>query len=87
MQPVVVFVPHNRLDTISASQFIAQHRAAFDPHLLIGDVAEFDGVDWVKFNYREKVGDNICHPSPYGYLTIAEYIAELLRKNHAWPAP
>jgi hypothetical protein len=86
VQPVVVFVPRNQLDTASASKFIAQHRREIDPRLLIGDVAEYAAVDWTAFNYREKDSDNTCHPSPYGYRTIAAYIAELLRRNRVWPA-
>lgn len=85
VQPVVVFVPRNRLDTSSASRFIAQHRADIDSRLLVGDVAELPGVDWIKFNTQEAGGDNICHPSVYGYQTIAEYIAQFLRNNQAWP--
>jgi len=87
VQPVVVFVPRNRLDTASASKFIFQHRGELDSQLVLGDVAEFAGIDWTAFNYQEKSGDNICHPSPYGQRTIAAYIAELLRKNDVWPAP
>lgn len=86
LQPVTIFVPRNRLDTSSASTFIAQNRPAIDARLLLGDVAEFPGVDWIKFNTQEAGGDNICHPSPYGYQTIAEYVAAFLRKNQAWPA-
>ncbi|MEZ5504166.1 MAG: hypothetical protein R3E50_16475 [Halioglobus sp.] len=85
VQPVVIFVPRNRLDTSSASKFIEQHRAELDAGLIIGDVAEYEGVDWVKFNLQEKTGNNICHPSPYGYQTIAEYIAQLLREQGVWP--
>jgi len=85
VQPVVIFGPRNRLDTSSASGFIAQHRADIDSSLLLGDVGEFPGVDWVKFNTQEEGGNNICHPSVYGYQTIADYIAEFLRKNQAWP--
>jgi hypothetical protein len=87
VQPVVIFIPRNRLDTSSASTFIMQHRAAIDARLLIGDVGTFEGVDWMKFNTQEKDGDNICHPSRYGYQTIAEYIAGFLRSNQAWPTP
>lgn len=85
VQPVVIFVPRNRLDTSSASAFIAQHRTAIDARLLLGDVAESPDVDWVKFNSLEEGGDNICHPSAYGYQTIAEYIAEFMRRNNIWP--
>lgn len=87
VQPVVIFVPRNRLDTLSASKFIEQHRQEIDARLRIGDVAEFPGVDWVKFNSVEAGGDNICHPSRYGYQTIADYIAEFMRKNNVWPPP
>jgi hypothetical protein len=87
VQPVAIFVPRNRLDTSSASAFIAQNRAAIDARLLLGDVAKFPGVDWVKFNTQEKNSDNICHPSVYGYQTIADYIAGFMRDNRIWPAP
>ena len=88
VQPVVIFVPRNRLDTSSASEFIAQYRTAIDARLLLGDVAEFPGVDWMKFNLLEEGGGgNICHPSPYGYQTIAEYIAGFMRKKNVWPSP
>ena len=86
-QPVVILVPRNRFDTSSASKFIAQYRSEIDSSLLMGDLAEFEGVDWMKFNYQEKVGNKICHPSPYGYQIIAEYIAGFMQENAAWPPP
>jgi hypothetical protein len=87
VQPIAIFVPRNRLDTTSASGFIAKHRPEIDSRLLLGDVGAFEGVDWVKFNSQEKDGNNICHPSLYGYQTIADYIADFMRKNNAWPPP
>jgi hypothetical protein len=86
VKPVVIFIPRNSLDTSSAIGFIARRRAELDSSLVIGDVAEFEGVDWINFNLREAVGDNICHPSPYGYDIIAQYIAQLLRRNEVSPA-
>lgn len=87
VQPVALFIPRNQLDTSSAAQFIAKHRREIDPRLVLGDVGEFDGVDWTIFNNREPEGDNICHPSPYGYRVIASYLAELMRENKVWPPP
>jgi len=86
VQPVAVFIPRNRRDTSSAVKFIAQNRAKIDSQLLLGDVAESARIDWMKFNQQEG-SDNICHPSPYGYQAIAEYIARLMRENKAWPPP
>ena len=51
----------------------------------MGDVGQHSGVDWVNFNLQEENSDNICHPSVYGYQTIAEYIAGFLQRNNAWP--
>jgi hypothetical protein len=87
VQPIVIFIPRNELDISSASEFIEQHRSQFDARLVIGDVAEVGDIDWLKFNLREERGDNICHPSSYGYQTIADYIARLMRENKVWPAP
>jgi len=87
VRPIAIFVPRNRFDTTSATDFISRHRAEIDASLLLGDVGAFPGVDWVAFNRQEKDGDNICHPSIYGYQTIAEYVAEFMRKNQAWPTP
>ena len=86
VKPVAVFVPRNRYDTTSASIFIEENREKMDSRLLLGDVGRHPGTDWVAFNLQEKDSDNLCHPSVYGYQTIAEYIAVLLRSNGAWPA-
>lgn len=85
LQPVVIFIPRNRLDTRSASHYIDQSRDELHPDLLIGDVGTMPGVDWTKFNLQEPGNDNICHPSAYGYQTIAEYIAEFITAEKVWP--
>lgn len=87
VQPVAIFVPRNRFDTTSATEFIARHRKDIDARLLLGDVGEFAGVDWIKFNYAQASGDNTCHPSPYGYDAVARYIAGFLQASQVWPAP
>lgn len=87
VQPVAVFIPRNRRDTTSAGEFIAQNRASIDPQLLLGDVAAAADIDWSVFNLEEPDSDNICHPSPYGYQAIADYIARFIREHKAWPPP
>lgn len=77
-QPVVIFIPRNRYDTQSASRFIEQNSGLLRTELLVGDVAAAADIDWARFNLQEEKGDNICHPSVYGYHKIAEYMAELL---------
>jgi len=84
VKPVVIFIPRNRYDTQSAGRFIEANSRSLDDRLLVGDVAGFAGIDWNRFNLRETEGDNICHPSPYGYRMIAEYIAGFLKDNGAW---
>jgi len=87
VQPAVIFIPRNRFDTSSAAEFIAEHRASIDPHLLMGDVARFPGIAWEKFNLEEVDGDRICHPSPYGYQIIAKYITEFFANSEVLAAP
>jgi hypothetical protein len=86
LQPVAIFIPRNRYDTVSATRFIEDNRAEIDAGLLLADVGQSAGVDWVKFNLQEPDGDDICHPSPYGYQAIADYIATLMRSGSVWPA-
>jgi hypothetical protein len=81
LKPVVVFIPRNRHDTISAGAFIERHREELDGDLVLGDVGQHPGVEWSEFNLQEPEGDNICHPSLYGYQVIADYIAGLLRES------
>ena len=85
LKAVVIFIPRNRHDTQSASHYLEQSRSEFHPDLLIGDVGAKKRVDWIKFNQQEEDGDKICHPSTYGYKTIAEYIAEFMRAEKVWP--
>jgi len=82
---VVIFIPRNRHDTQSASRYLHQSRSELHPNLLIGDVGAKKWVDWIKFNLQEEDGAKLCHPSTYGYQTIAEYIAEFMRAEKVWP--
>jgi hypothetical protein len=78
LQPVVIFIPRNRYDTRSASRFIEQNGAQLHKALFVGDVAQATDIDWEQFNLREEKGDDICHPSVYGYRKIAAYMADFL---------
>ncbi len=81
VQPIVVFIPRNRYDTQSASDFVAINQDQFNEKLLIGDVGNAD-LDWKKFNLEEADNNNTCHPSSYGYRMIAEYVGELIRAHN-----
>ena len=78
LQPVVIFIPRNRYDTRSASRFIEQNGAQLHKALFVGDVAQATDIDWEQFNLQEEKGDDICHPSVYGYRKIAAYMADFL---------
>ncbi len=83
--PAVVFVPRNRLDTESVSKLLDASADRIPAGLIVGDVARAD-LDWEAFNLYDPEDDNICHPSPYGYRAIAEFMDALLRSRGAWPA-
>lgn len=84
LDPVVIFIPRAHYDTQSATRFIEENRHSMHDRLLVGDVAMFANMDWERFNKREMESDDICHPSPYGYRMIAEYIAGFLKENRVW---
>jgi hypothetical protein len=85
LTPVVVFIPRNDYDTQSATVFIEANRDRFAKGLLVGDVGAAD-MDWDGFNQTKSENGDPCHPTPYGYSKIAEYVADLLRRSGAWPA-
>ncbi len=76
---VALFVPRNRLDTTSAALFLeaseTRVRLAALPGLVTGDLGSAT-VDWARFNLEEPEGDDLCHPSAYGYDQIAAFAAE-----------
>jgi hypothetical protein len=81
--PVVLFIPRDRYDTKSVSRFIEDNKASLPRGLVIGDVGSAE-IDWDRYNLVEtKAGKDVdfCHPSPYGYGKIAEYVAGLLKTN------
>ncbi len=84
LRPIVIFIPNNRRDTASAAKFIDRRRPEIDSDLLMGDVGRFSDIDWLKFNLEQEGGDDICHPSPYGYQMIADYIAGFLRAHNVF---
>jgi hypothetical protein len=86
VQYLVIFIPRNRYDASSAAIFIEQYRTEIDANVLMGDVGQHPEVDRMRFNLQEQDSDDICHPSPYRYQTIAEYIAGLMRANNVWLA-
>jgi hypothetical protein len=81
--PVVIFIPRDKYDTKSVSKFIEKHKESLPSNLLVGDVGTAE-IDWDRYNLIEtKDGKDVdlCHPSPYGYRKIAEYVADLLRRG------
>jgi hypothetical protein len=70
-----LFIPRNRSDTESPADFYDKNKSRLDRDLLVVDVGRAD-LDWGRFNFG--IGDDICHPTPYGQCTIAEYLADRL---------
>lgn len=75
LEPAVIFMPQNRRDRTSAALWIRD----FAPRLpgngvVIG--ARMEGADWSRFNQGP---DQSCHPSGYGYATLATAYAETLK--------
>lgn len=78
LRGIVLFMPRNRLDVASVQALLNAERSRLPATLLALDVAEAD-VDWSRYNLENKADDNICHPSEYGYIEIARYLAAKLR--------
>jgi len=81
--PVVLFIPRDKYDTTSVSKFFENNAVCLPRSLLIGDVGSAE-IEWDRYNLIEiKDGNDVdfCHPSPYGYRKIAEYVADLLRQG------
>jgi hypothetical protein len=68
--PVVLFIPQNQMDIESPRVVVKDLRQKYKDSAAILDVGEED-IKWDKFNRLQ----NECHPSPYGYRAIAEYVA------------
>ncbi|MGD2096391.1 MAG: hypothetical protein PVG35_02355 [Desulfobacterales bacterium] len=84
VEPVVVFIPRDKYDTKSVSQFIRMNNDQLPNDLLIIDVGEAD-IDWTRYNLldRKEIDNiNICHPSPYGHTKIALTINRALQREH-----
>jgi len=84
LKPVVIFIPRNGKDTVSAAQMIDANRKRFPPGLSVGDVGSA-AIDWDKFNLVSADDGEPCHPSAYGYQKIAEYVAYLLGRDARSP--
>jgi hypothetical protein len=85
LMPIVLFIPRDKYDTKSVSKFIENNKVYLPRGLLIGDVGNAE-IEWDRYNLIEtKDGNDVdfCHPSPYGYGKIAEYVADLLNGNTA----
>jgi hypothetical protein len=81
LKPMAIFIPRNSMDIDSGGTFVEENRARIDSDLLLGDVGQYPDVDWLQFNLRELEGNNICHPSSYGYQVIADYISGFIQAN------
>jgi len=80
LRAVAVFLPRNRFDTQSASDFLAARRDRLPAGLVVADAGAAP-IDWSRYNLEVSDGDDvdICHPSAYGYDALAEFIAGILR--------
>lgn len=80
LRPVAVFLPRNRFDTRSASEFLAAQRERLPSGLVVADAGRAP-IDWSRYNLEVADGDDvdICHPSAYGYDALAEFVAGVLR--------
>lgn len=85
LETFVVFMPRNRHDVESVSEFLARRRESLPPSLHVSDVGA-GGLDWSRYNLENPADDNICHPSTYGYEGIARHVAAALA-DAGWPEP
>lgn len=71
---MVVFIPPNTQDLTSPNALIAELQKSYDDALVLnlGD----HSMDWEKYIVREG-----CHPTPYGYTEIANFIYAHIAKR------
>lgn len=87
LTPIVLFIPRDKYDTKSVSKFLEKNQPLLPRGLLIGDVGGAE-MNWDHYSLIEtKDGKDVdfCHPSPYGYGKIAQYVADLLRREGLSP--
>lgn len=75
LRPIVVFIPQNRRDRTSAALWIREFASRLPGNGVVVD-ARMDGADWGRFNQGS---EQACHPSSYGYATIAAAYAGALK--------
>jgi hypothetical protein len=79
IQPVVVFIPASKHTYRISEDFVARLNRALG-NTLVYEFAD-DSVDWTRFNLS---ADGIgCHPSPYGYEKLADFIADAIEHTKA----
>jgi hypothetical protein len=71
--PRIVFVPQNGESYRASQYFVRELNRDLNEPLAF----EFldDQMDWARYNLR---GDGVCHPSPYGYGRLANFIVGTL---------
>jgi hypothetical protein len=69
LRPVVAFLPENQRDLTSPDPLIGALRTDHPDALFLNVGAA--PLDWDRYN----LNGTVCHPSPYGYVEIARYVA------------
>lgn len=76
LDPIVVFIPQNKLDVKTAANWILKNKDKIEGEGRMYS-AEWSDINWSEYNLKPN-GD--CHPSPYGYGKIAEFYASILKE-------
>jgi hypothetical protein len=76
IRPFIVFIPSRLADYRVSEKFVARVNVRFGRRLAYEFVD--DAMDWSR--YLPAAGKD-CHPSPYGYERIADFVAGLIRNG------
>jgi hypothetical protein len=78
--PLVIFVPKERKTYRVSESYVAAENARLGRTLAYEFVDP--GMDWTR--YRLASHPDYCHPSPYGYARIADFVAGVIRERSSF---